>query len=430
MIFKLKKAAAILAASAICFSCTVAGGFSAYADDEEGISVSETEDTPQKSEPVDSADGMWQYTITKDDSGNESACIEKYYGDGIEINIPSEIDDYTVTSLGDYALYENTAIEKVIIPASVTDIGRSAFFGCTSLVSFEVNSANENFTEEDGILFSKNKEILTCLPPGRQDTEYNVPDGVRALGPSAFAVCKSLKKIQLPESLELIDFYCFAECESLDNVVLPEKTTDLGMFAFTGCTGLKNITLPRGLTIIEGGAFACCTALKDIELPDSLQTIGQGAFVSTGLIQVEIPVYVQEIGYSAFGYTIDENNQIIPMDKFTVKGVSGSAAQSYCAENENVEFSAIDSETTAEGAGKSGDSSKNDSNKETGISKNAIIGIAVGAGIAFLAALFVVFRVIKIKKRNKPAADSSQSSGSPEPSQEPVSADKPEEDDQ
>ena len=434
MTFNFKKALLTLAASAVFIGCMSFGSLSAYADTEEdGAAVSETEDNIEVSEEKDTEDGLWTYTtVTNKDTGNKHVCLEKYMGDETEVTFPEEIDEIKVEELGDYTLYENTEVTKVTIPDSITAIGRSTFFGCTSLKEYAVDSGNEAFKAQDGCLMSGDGIKFLGLPTGLKKTEFTVPDGVRALGPSAFAVCKELKKINLPDTLELIDFYCFAECESLNNVVLPEKTADLEMFAFTGCTSLTDITFPEGLTEIGAGAFFSCTSLKEVTFPKSLTTIGQCAFVSTGFDEVEIPVYVQDIGYSAFGYKADESGQIEPMDKFTIKGVEGSYAHQYAADSDNshVEFEAVEMPTEEGASSNDKGDSKPDGGNTNSFKKIAILAGAALGGIAVIAVLALIIRKLTGKDSSKKSAPEGDTEESELPEIEPLSGEKNEENDQ
>ena len=424
MAFDFKKAALAIAASAIFMGCMSFGSFSAYAEEEDGVAVSESDDNIETSDKMDSEDGKWTYVVVTDKSADKkTVCLEKYNGDETEPTFPDEIDGTPVTALGDYTFYENTAITKVTIPAYITEIGRSPFFGCTSLTAYAVDGDNESFRSQDGCLMSKDGIKFLGLPAGLKKTEFTVPDGVRALGPSAFAVCKELKKINLPETLELIDFYCFAECESLNNVVLPNKLTDLEMFAFTGCTSLTDITLSENLTEIGGGAFFSCTALKNIEFPKSLKTIGQGAFISTGFDEIEVPVYVQEIGYSAFGYTADAQGQIMPMDKFTIKGVEGSYAHQYAADadNSHIEFVAVD--PPEELMNKNSTDAKDDSDPDdskTDFKKIAVLGGSALGGCALITVIVLLIRKLTGKGSSKKSASEENAEESELPDNEPL----------
>ena len=55
------------------------------------------------------------------------AATDKYTGN---IVIPSVIDGYTITSIGDHTFSYCTGLTSIIIPNSVTSIGSDAFYGC------------------------------------------------------------------------------------------------------------------------------------------------------------------------------------------------------------------------------------------------------------------------------------------------------------
>ncbi len=396
-----KKISAMLAAAAVCcFSLITVCAEETSDSQAETEAVTEEADYTE-SEEMTSEDGVWSYTIITDNqTGDSYASVSRYNGEDTEITIPDSIDDNVVKKLGDYAFYENTSVTKFIISKEITDFGDFPFFGCESLREFEVDDENETYTTTDkGALITKDGKLFISCPPVSATAEYTVPDGVEALNPSAFAVCGNIKKINLPDSLLRINLYCFAECTSLDNVVIPDGVSELGMFAFTGCTSLKNITLPQKMHTIDSGAFFHCTSLNSIEFPEYLVEIGQAAFVSTGFTEIELPATIQEIGYSAFGYTADEEGQLVPMSSFTVKGLTGSAAQLYCSENENVSFEAVDPPETTP-APENVDSDADSS----GLSTITIICICAGGAILVIALISVII-IVRKRKRSAPSED-------------------------
>lgn len=387
----IKKIAAVIAASmTICFSSL---NF-VYAEETEESSVAQ--ENAEETKKI-SKDSLWRYTIQEDEETKEEyACIENYIGHDTEIVIPEEIDGNVVRMLGNYAFYENEQVTKIIISENLTYFGNFPFFGCSSLKEFEVNEKNKIYETKDGVLFGDDSQLFVCYPPAKPETEYTIPDGVIALNSAAFACCVNLEKINFPDTLEEIGLYCFAECTSLNNVVIPEKVQELGSFNFTGCTSLTDITFPDEMSVIGNGAFFSCTSLKSIEFPEGLMEIGQAAFVSTGFTEIEIPYTVQEIGYSAFGFTTDISGQIIPMDSFVVKGLTGSMAQSYCADegNENIKFESVDEKYIQEST-----SDKNDSKEKSNIKPGIIIAIV----IVFIAAIASAV-LIPLRGRKKASA--------------------------
>ncbi|QOR36866.1 Ig-like domain-containing protein [Clostridium sp. 'deep sea'] len=65
----------------------------------------------------------------------ESGMIEECYTTDSEVEIPATLGSSTVTSIGELAFKNNTALTKVTLPKSIIHIGKDAFTGCTNLTS-------------------------------------------------------------------------------------------------------------------------------------------------------------------------------------------------------------------------------------------------------------------------------------------------------
>ena len=71
------------------------------------------------------------YTVNSDGSG---ITITQYNGSASEIVIPSVIDGYQVTAIGEFAFHNSITTQSVILPNTVKIIGPSAFAACPNLV--------------------------------------------------------------------------------------------------------------------------------------------------------------------------------------------------------------------------------------------------------------------------------------------------------
>ena len=114
-----------------------------------------------------------------------------------------------------------------------------------------------------------------------------------------FQNCKNLKRVELPDTLEIIGDYTFNGCTSLTEIVLPKNVKQIGKWAFEGCTNLKHVTLPEELYEIDHSAFLGCANLQDISIPEKTKIIGPNAFKDCKKIKnISLPKDVEDFGLS------------------------------------------------------------------------------------------------------------------------------------
>ena len=181
-----------------------------------------------------------------------------------DIVLPSKIEGKPVTSIGGKAFYKCSSLTGVTIPNSVTIIGSPAFNGCSNLNQINVDTANTKFSSVNGVLFNKDKTKLIRYPEGKTDTAYAIPDSVTSIGSSAFYDCSSLTSITIPNGVTSIGYYAFSWCDSLTSITIPDSVTIIGYRAFWDCTSLTSITIPDSVTNIDSKAFSGCSSLKDV----------------------------------------------------------------------------------------------------------------------------------------------------------------------
>ena len=242
--------------------------------------------------------GDFNYRILSDGTAE----IMDYTGTAEVLDIPSELDEYTVTSLGKGAFNHNDTLTSVTIPDSVTNIGGWAFNDCDNL------------------------------------SYVTIPDSVVSIGDSAFRYC-SLSSIDIPNSVKTIGSYVFYDCDNLTSVTIPESVESIDICAFSGCDSLTSIevdenneyfssldgvlfnkdktkiiqypagieqeayTMPDSVEIVGKYSFSECDKLKDITISENALDIDYNAFAyCTGLTSVIIPEKVEDIYYGAFNY--------------------------------------------------------------------------------------------------------------------------------
>ncbi len=225
----------------------------------------------------------------------------------------------SVTEIGMYAFHGCTSLTEVTIPDSVTTIGVTAFRECTSLKAFY-----GKFASADNRCLIVNSVLNSFAPAGL--TEYAIPDSVTEIGGEAFASYTSITAITIPDSVTSIGFRAFHNCTSLTAIAIPDSVTLIGEQAFNGCTSLTEVTIPDSVTSIRNGTFFMCASLRSITIPDSVTSIGDSAFYKcTSLKEVYCKPTIPPIGYSLMFYNNASGRKIyVPRES-----VSAYKAASY-----------------------------------------------------------------------------------------------------
>ena len=199
-------------------------------------------------------------------------------------------------------------LKEVDLPKSVTKIEENAFYGCSALVTIDLNNIEEigklafGRCGFKGSIFGPKVKFIGVQAFGgcnyiesisfpvaeeiQHDgfsymsrlTTVDIPN-VKTLGYEVFEYCKSLSNVKLSDDLEDIPDRCF-QSTALKSIVLPSNLNTIGDRAFFG-SNISSIELPEGLKDIKSGAFERCL-IETIILPSTLESIGSAAFSSDG----------------------------------------------------------------------------------------------------------------------------------------------------
>lgn len=297
--------------------------------------------------------GDYKYVLLPDGTAEITLYLNKY-GSDTDISIPSTLDGYTVTKIGESA-FKGACIQSVVIPNTITSIGYSAFFQC-SLKSVEIPDSVKGigtfafdycplksvvipdsveymgecvFSNCSSLTSVKLSNSLTSIPNNTfyfcdELVSIDIPDSVTYIDESAFEFCSKLESINFSSSLTTIGYKAFKDCDQLNSIKLPksldniasnafegcgkleniefsDSLTSIGSYAFSWCRLLKSVKLPDSLTIIWDHAFKGCSELENIELPDSLIAIKAYAFEDCDQFKdIEIPASVTNVGGGVF----------------------------------------------------------------------------------------------------------------------------------
>ena len=190
-----------------------------------------------------------------------------------------------VTKVKISALVNLPNLKTITIPKNLKKEGltEGAFEGCSSLQAYKVAEGNPDFSADNGVLFSKNKDILYFYPIAKSDATYNIPPTVKIIADKAFQGASKLTSLVIPTSVEEINSQAFRQNYRLASVKFcePSNLRKLANYSFWTCSSLKEVTLPSSITNI-GKAFLACDSLETINVPANakLTTIEEDAFKS------------------------------------------------------------------------------------------------------------------------------------------------------
>lgn len=258
----------------------------------------------------------------------------------------------------------------------MNSISPTELFGdCKLLENIVVDEKNEYYAAVQGILYGKNKGVITELYycPAKKGGEVVLPSTLKTvavsafdgnelitkisfqdgkvtdanftIGTRAFAYCKALKTVELPSGLSVIVNNLFAGSVVLETVKIPNTVNKIEQQAFLNCSALTTLDFESGnsenkLVIGDTGIdsnyyspFSKCDSLKTVVLPERTETINQEAFSGlNALEEITIPSTVTTLGTGVFfgtktlnKVTFAPNSKLKELPVNTFGGLPGSS---------------------------------------------------------------------------------------------------------
>ena len=287
-----------------------------------------------------------------------TACDESISGD---IVIPDTIESCPVTKIEYYA-FDNcsnivslvipegiismdaisfcTNLEKLTLPASLTEITGDSFWGCESLKEVVVHKDNQNYISVDGVLYTKDMTELLVYPAASERTIYNIPEGVTRIWNWAFSQAYNLTKITVPDTVTDLGEGTFSACINLESIDLSENIDRIEYDVFNSCIRLKSIVIPASVTLLYANCFAACISLEKIIFCDNcvrgydeFENVSAGVFFGYCMSLSEVYIMNADTPLDHLGYAINPDytkEQIIELvDKYLYERDSSEDIFSY-----------------------------------------------------------------------------------------------------
>ena len=221
------------------------------------------------------------------------------------------------------------------------------------LLSLSLSSCGDSY--EDGILYNGN----TVVGADKSAKTLSVKEGTASIAAGAFADCKELTSLTLPDSITEITAGAFNGCNALikseggvlyvdswvigaesdaTEITIKDGTRGIAREAFMGMTSIKNALIPDSVMHIGARAFFRCSSLESITLP----FVGKSAATKNSM----------HFGYIFGAFNKEQNSDYVPQSLVEVNVTNSDEIADYAfSECNKIKKITLPSALTAIGEG-------------------------------------------------------------------------------
>ena len=248
------------------------------------------------------------------------------------VDIPEKVTyggiSYQVSSIGKNAFEGHSDITYLSIPSTIESIGEYAFIDCGSTMT--VNIADlEAWCEMylDNEHASPLSSAGKVLVYDRETKSIVIPNTVSTIGRFTFYQCRSITSLSIPSCVKSIGSSAFEDCIGLTSVTLNDGLELINGSAFEGCSSLTGLTIPSTVNYISINAFKNCSNLtsvvSEIKNPPVIEDNVFEGLPSSVILTVPAgtkSIYQSTPGWSKFQNVVESGN-VVPGVEFVQNSI-------------------------------------------------------------------------------------------------------------
>ena len=297
-----------------------------------------------------------EYSFKERDNGDIKLYSYSNPGEVTEVTVDYFIDkegnkdeSKPIKEIMDFAFNCDGVIQKITVGKDVEKLSGESFYSCWALQYVDIDDANPNYCDVDGVVYSKDMKEIIYYPidhdrylrlkngyaeldkDGVQHSKLVDDDGkemeelwgtTEKYDDDYFAKYNSeVRTYVIPSSVEVIGPMCFSYV-NVNYIYIPEGVKELGYMAFFDSGNIWEFNSYTYDKPITDTSYKAISQFKSQykSLPDGLEKIGSDCFTKDkGINYMYIPASVKQIDHHAFWDTcFKEDGEVKGLAKMSI----------------------------------------------------------------------------------------------------------------
>lgn len=219
------------------------------------------------------------------------------------LTIPAEYNGKPVTSIADSAFSGDTTLSNLVLPNTIVNISNAAFFNMTSLRTINIPAS---VTSMGNNPFRGDSQLTNIIS---QHPAYSFSRGILYKNNNTVVAIPNAAEVHLGNNIREIEAYAIWYNKNITSITIPASVETMGNAALAGASNLNKVVLREGNLTTLPEALLYNTKVSELYVPDTVTSI-------------------------------DDNFKLGASSLKTIKGYSGTAAETYATAN-NITFVAL-----------------------------------------------------------------------------------------